>query len=348
MSRARRCSLPSAPAALVAGLLASMLVACASDTVRSGSVTDPPKIWSRTDAVPYNLPRVLFNVTIERKVVDGAAQDTMTVGEPAVVPDPEHRYRLYYDRSAFASDSMLFETGVSGLLTTINATSEDETGDLVVKLGELAAQVARIAAAARAPAPPPPTPFKISKLVDPANDGDRNELDGWLSKRGLDFDVVPLGWDRAKIASEREALKKPPPRGVLFRPVLPYKISLSSSGQTISEVVAFAPQEAPVLGIRLERFRFVRATNKLAFNQGLLTKFEIEKPSEALGFIQIPIDVAKAIVDIPGQLLQMKVQSTTNETGLLEAQKALLEARQALAQAKRPQPPAGSDGDANE
>lgn len=344
MSRARRCSLPFASPALVAGLLASMLVACASDTVRSGSVTDPPKIWSRTDSLPYNLPRVLVNVTIERKVVEGVAQDSLTVGDPVIVPDPAHQYRLYYDRSVFATDKMVFETGVSGLLTTINATTEDETGDLVAKLAELAAQVAKVAVMLAPDGRPPIAPFKISKLVDPSDDGESRAVNGWLASLGADlvFESKPMGWRKEDLAAQKKALAEAPAQqGVFFRPVLPYVLSLRrASGATIAQAAVLAPNEAPILGIRLERFPFVRANNTLTFSQGLLTKFEIDKPSEALGFIQIPIDVAKAIVDIPGQLLQMKVQSTTNETGLLEAQKALLEARRALEETENPSKPA--------
>jgi hypothetical protein len=68
----------------------------------------------------------------------------------------------------------------------------------------------------------------------------------------------------------------------------------------------------------------------LGFDHGILTEVDINKPSEALAFMDIPLAIAKAFVDVPAQLVQLKFNFAKSDTDLLSQQKLEAEARQAL------------------
>ena len=59
----------------------------------------------------------------------------------------------------------------------------------------------------------------------------------------------------------------------------------------------------------------------LDFKDGMLVKSKVRHPSEALGFIGLPIEVAKAIVAIPTALFRLELEHTQNNAALLAEQK---------------------------
>ncbi|MCE1198106.1 MAG: hypothetical protein LWW85_03985, partial [Marinilabiliales bacterium] len=70
-------------------------------------------------------------------------------------------------------------------------------------------------------------------------------------------------------------------------------------------------------------------TNKITMQDGLVLSNEINNPSSVEGFAMIPVNIAKAIVSIPTQLVQFKFDNTTKLEALekekLNYEKALRE-----------------------
>lgn len=62
----------------------------------------------------------------------------------------------------------------------------------------------------------------------------------------------------------------------------------------------------------------------------MLTEATIDKKSELVGFVSIPLKVANAILDIPAQIVQLRINRTNARTNLIAAETALIEARAAL------------------
>ncbi|MCP4038474.1 MAG: hypothetical protein GY733_16150, partial [bacterium] len=90
----------------------------------------------------------------------------------------------------------------------------------------------------------------------------------------------------------------------------------------------------PVVCLPIERAPFVTSKFSVDFTNGLLTKMTSTKPSEILGFMSIPIDIARAIVSIPGELLQVKVTNTGNVAKAAGSEKQAFETLQALEKSK--------------
>ena len=62
--------------------------------------------------------------------------------------------------------------------------------------------------------------------------------------------------------------------------------------------------------IPVNRTLFVKRTNKIGIQDGVILSNEINKPSSVEGIISIPINIAKSVVAIPAQLIQFRFDNT--------------------------------------
>jgi hypothetical protein len=90
------------------------------------------------------------------------------------------------------------------------------------------------------------------------------------------------------------------------------------------------PNFGPEFVVPLEARPFVKRGYSLTFSNGILTQMSASRPSELLGFVSPLIEVPKAIVSIPGELLTLRVNHSVNESKLLQNQQALLEAQKEI------------------
>jgi hypothetical protein len=136
---------------------------------------------------------------------------------------------------------------------------------------------------------------------------------------------------------ERRFAKPPVPEeavvaGVLYRPNIPYKVVIlrqSDPGRspwTIYQTKRVEmPNVSPVMVVGVERAMFTKRETTLKFEQGVLTDVAIKKGSELEGFVEIPLAAAHAIVDVPAQIVQVRIADTTNQAVLLNAQLQLMD-----------------------
>jgi hypothetical protein len=109
----------------------------------------------------------------------------------------------------------------------------------------------------------------------------------------------------------------------------------AETGLVIARAVVVLPNKNLVGQIALTRAPFVQKKFNLTFNDGFLTKADLDNPSEALAFVQIPIDVAKAIVSIPSAMFDFKVREIQSDNKLLLAQKQNLEYQKQIIDAQK-------------
>jgi hypothetical protein len=122
--------------------------------------------------------------------------------------------------------------------------------------------------------------------------------------------------------------------GVLYRPNITHKVVIlrrrDPGGRepwTVYQTKQVdMPNVSPVLSIGVQRAMFANRKTTLNFNKGVLTDVAINKGSELVGFVQIPLALAKAIVDVPGQIVTLRLVDTQNKTALLTAQTQLIQA----------------------
>jgi hypothetical protein len=131
-------------------------------------------------------------------------------------------------------------------------------------------------------------------------------------------------------------------RGILYRPNQAYQLFVfrrpPKSGtrwQLYQTKQVEMPNIAPIFSIGVDRSLFVKRSTTLEFDNGVLRDIFIEKPSEALEFVEIPLRVVQALVKVPAEILRVRIAAVDNQKRLIEAQKELiLNQRAALEAAK--------------
>jgi hypothetical protein len=104
-------------------------------------------------------------------------------------------------------------------------------------------------------------------------------------------------------------------------------------GTIINDRTALVPMSNALARIDVDRTQWVKHEVTANFDKGRLTKVEVKKPSEAAAFASIPADVLKAIVGIPAELVQFKIDTSGKDKALAEALQKQLEAEQAYIKA---------------
>ncbi|MBN9451754.1 MAG: hypothetical protein J0I42_07355 [Bosea sp.] len=261
---------------------------------------------------------------------------------------------LDYVSLATSNDQLVAKISTTGLLQSIGTVAEDQSVEIAKKLIETGKNVAIAAGARNATlgrklAPPEPLSF------DPFDPLAYGRIKTALRDYGLCIVVegvhVPVGGAGAEAYCDRRgspsfmpeaetARLQPVPqaeaaRGVLYRPLLTHMVTVLRKADPYGrgawslhqrEAHAF-PDLAPVVSIGVERAAFATRTTQLKFDDGVLTDVSVDKKSELLGLSQIPLDFARAVVDIPGQIITLRIIQASQESKLLVAQSDKIKAQ---------------------
>jgi hypothetical protein len=120
--------------------------------------------------------------------------------------------------------------------------------------------------------------------------------------------------------------------GILYRPNLTHQLitmrrrdpQSRNPWEVFRTTQLEMPNVAPVFSVGVERSMFVKRTTRLEFDAGVLRDITIEKPSELVEFMEIPLVLAQAIVKIPAEVVKLRLASTSNQKLLIDAQRDLL------------------------
>ena len=107
-----------------------------------------------------------------------------------------------------------------------------------------------------------------------------------------------------------------------------------AAAPTISRTARFVksvPNPERVFAFNISRSAFV--TNKittLTISNGVLTQFALNKPSEAEGFSEIPLNIAQKLLQLPSSLLTIRTQRVQAQNSLVGAQTNLVNSQSQL------------------
>ena len=122
---------------------------------------------------------------------------------------------------------------------------------------------------------------------------------------------------------------------VCFRPASSYRLILKEGEDEIQRINVVLPNKTVIGKVNIDRTVFVTKVTKVDFEEGMLTKVDIDKPSEALAGFQIPIDIVNAIIAIPAELVQFKIDTSGQDEKLHKARIGELKAREDLLELQR-------------
>jgi hypothetical protein len=197
--------------------------------------------------VPYFLPKGLVELSVQDQP---PSQDQSAAGK--VSPTPSNvlirstgaKLQIVPDRSAgpfylhyvpnVGTDDTVDVTVINGLLQTANATTVDETEQIISNIVGTAANIAQMLTLRSINAPTPPTPPNIPPLnidvtFDPQDANDVRRVKSLLASYHIAMDIssAPLRYDLESTLSGRSSNNSNPEQsGILFRQLRAYEISL--------------------------------------------------------------------------------------------------------------------------
>lgn len=193
------------------------------------------------------------------------------------------------------------------------------------------------AVAVRSKEKPTGRPFHYESVFDPSDGAADADLQTTLTRftggvGDYEVEITPLGTATRGLSGNTHA-------GLVYRRPIPYliKVSTSTPGELRASqiaVIASVPNRGAEVVVPVEGHSLTKATHGVSFKDGMLVKRKVEIPSEVLGAAQIPPRILKEVASLPTDLIQLKIDTTSKQTELLQAQKLQLDAFKALLDAQ--------------
>jgi hypothetical protein len=337
---------------IFSGILVLALIGCTSASLKSRRVTEAGRVHR---GVAYFLPEVLIKISADLQTAAPAAAPASTdyysiQVEQLTVPDPKHMYALSLKPAPYASDHFNLVVNANGFLSSVNASNEDRTGQIIEALAQTAANAFETAGAAAKV--PNPLPRHLDYIFDPSDPAEIKKAMAEFKIEGhqlINIECKPLkGLESVPPAPSSTKKEKASPKkqeecprltedkadGVFYRSALPYILSVKPSivgaNNTNIQQVVMLPNRAPIFEIDVRRAPFVAVNTAMTFTNGYLTSLDYTKPSEIEGFVSIPLELSKMALSVPTNLLQLKIDLANKGNELLEAQKKAADDRAAL------------------
>ena len=266
-------------------------------------------------------------------------------------PDTSQLYLLNYKPSVFSNDELRLNTNANGLLETINSSVQDVLPAIIAELSEGPQKIltdsrtkgiVRIQPENESVAP---VTVQTVEFVNKFFIGLEELLSDKLSRSwiiSIDGNqlkpmMVDASFEITKPKLDAKHYENPSPvHGVFTRPLKKIKLDLKITNPQFNQQdpVCYEitiPDVTSIINIPISRAAFVKKVQSPRFINGLLVENYINKPSQADGFVSIPINILKAIFSIPAQLLGFRIFHIQKETELEKAKLELSAAREQMA-----------------
>lgn len=296
----------------------------------------------------------------------------------APVADTRQRFVVNTAHSPLRDDNIKVAVNNAGLLTTANLVAQDRTGDIAV---DIAGAVAGLSAPLTVLSTTPPgssnkvpcgqLPTRYAHRLDPADSTAVHALNAALRERDFPYQLEMPSMSAPRNPGDTDKVN-PQSRmlpndlvvrdrgrnGVLFyRTALPQTVVLRQcnsgtqcqvdSGSTpVEATVIMLPQVGPLSYIPMRSSFLVKTTDDVVFDNGMITSWNANRPSELAEVVRLPVRVLKSIVSIPAELVKLRVDLADQQKGLAASQQSQIEAQARLATIHACVDAAGADREA--
>lgn len=284
----------------------------------------------------------------------------LSFGDGRSLPDPSAGYTLHYAHSSWSSDTVAVEIDADGLIAKVDLKIKDESGASILKVVEAVKEVKKaFIAFGRADQPSVSvvadcrryragTAAKTvllesnfdpqrSASVDTANATISSVIKQYSTREwGMQVEVarssdqLAIEVDPAPTAIGRPHARGGSVDGIAYRPATPVHLIARAAGVETNRKTILVPDQKRTAYIDINRADLVEKLSVLEFENGILQKVNTTKPSEALAIATLPVEVLKAVVSIPAELVQFKIDTTDDEQKLVDAQKKLIDTQKQL------------------
>lgn len=293
--------------------------------------------------------------------MSGKLAELSVVPEVSFLPDTAYLFALNHVGDCFMNDEFKLTAGATGLLDTISATTEDRLGAVLNTIGEAPSKIFPVQPLIAEAVPAPGKSFttetktftknffvtpeslvkgyetykwqiNVDGAVTEPEDADASftvKFKNVHTKASLSTDDVAA--ILSKNADDTKQKDKKSIVGILARPLVTVGLEIIPASKKAANTTAVytsmqIPDTSRLINIPVKRTPFVKSVNTPRFSNGMLVENYINRPSSFEGFVSIPVNLAKALVAIPAQLFNFKIQHQyQNDIASLNMQKKLNE-----------------------
>lgn len=267
----------------------------------------------------YHLPKGLLHIELYQLADGNQIIDSKVI----TIPDSQHRYYLTYHANSFSSDKLDIEFSPKGFLKSIKTQIKDETTAFAQKLADSVSEGVGMVAGVGFRGVERRTLF--SATFDPFDESALKRINYQLEKLGYELEIEPLGYVLSeKPKSEKAAKKKS--FGVYCRPIETFELVLRSGEQERRDLITL-PHPELIHFIEIPNARFVQNIFEMNFDDnGYPINIHIEKPSQAMALVSLPINILKAIFEIPSKIFSFRINYDNQKLNYRKEQLRLEEA----------------------
>ncbi len=310
-------------------LLYCLLVAIGGLTISACTNVYSSKNLAVSNANTNGLTYALPTTWIEISGRQNEDQDGVMIIEVSsrTLPDAGHIYSLDHVASAFARDELTIEVGADQLLVKIDTTTEDVTDQIIVTLAKTISGLASFSlppvgegfrSTDYACSAPPAAPWSV--IIDPF---EQKTWPNWLNPGCLILTPIT---EIIAPATKGTRLAENCSKGICHRAPVPHRVEIDFGPAGVHQFIAGLLNDAPILSIDVNRTLFVEKQMNLEFTGGVLTKVNIVSPSPVLEAVSLPLDVAKALLSAPAEILRLRVDYSSQAIADRQKERELLEA----------------------
>lgn len=280
----------------------------------------------------YCLPRGVVSLAVY------ALRDTpgyrMEVGEVKLEPDPAHHYYFRYSPSPFTDDEIKLEFHPQGFLKRIYTAIDDQRDELLGKLVDIGAMVAQVAAGVPAirtrQVAPGGERLLFQGAFDPFDEDDLAEINAYLKQQGAEAKLKverPKGYPSSERQGNAPTLNETNRAGIYCKPMTTLRLIVEDAKSRSSATVRLPDSENLQL-IEIPQATWVKTEFTMDCNEaGYPVSIHIKKPSTAMAAVELPLRILQAVIALPAQLVQLRVnwrsQQTTDTQGALAYQETM-------------------------
>jgi hypothetical protein len=290
----------------------------------------------------------VLSLLLAARATDPHLVDKVTLTVLPAEADRSYQYVADLKHWINRDDELDLATTAGGLLTTVGVISTDRTGDILIELAALAAEVAKgmiaVAEDGNLTRQATPTPFTYEDVFDPAVPNEVARVNERLHALNAGYRVCAGVDGTENCPTIQENVPEPTPdapsnlEGLVYRRPLPYRISVQKSvGDPVGSWVPLRtvqvdlPNRGPVAVVPFNSGLLVRTEYDVAFADGMMTSRSAKRPSELFGVVTTLTGIAKELVSIPAEMLQLKVDYASKHESIAGSEAKIVEAERDIA-----------------
>ncbi|MEO1450014.1 MAG: hypothetical protein AAFV07_10835 [Bacteroidota bacterium] len=258
----------------------------------------------------YYLPKGRFPLKI---MYDGVGNFIMEAGEVELIPDPAHQYFLRYQGGISTNDDILVTVSENGFLQQVTTKIEDQTGAILDKLVELGTTVAQVATGGIFKTKSMEPGIVFDGVLDPFDEIQMAQINAALEPLNASISATMMEHGKGVVAEEVSEQS-----GFYIRPMGTCEVKIEGGDYACILRINIPNAEATQF-MEIPYAPFVKTEFDVTFNSfGYPLKVNIKKPSSLLAFMDAPIKALKAVLTIPSQIFQFRVNMDNSRLAKLE------------------------------